>query len=310
MSDHHKFKIQRVSDPFDPNRCNATIPSTGQCHLLSVPGSHYCPCHGGNKALEAKNKANIYDMKLAEFRSRLTDLTNSDTIKSLRDEVALVRFLIQKHISSFETKSELITHSAAITQMILTVESLAQSCLTVEHSLDSVMDTEDAFGLAFKIIEYTMEKIDPTPEFVADITELLERFEHKALPQTIGNYVISRWADELKKFATQERIITLRDEIGVLRLITEEQLNACTQDYDLVVQSLPICSNIQKIQKLVESCHKLEKKIGLLLDEETAQLFAQSLIEVAGNHLDSEVLDYVSRRITTEDSSPTPAADL
>lgn len=101
----------------------------------------------------------------------------------------------------------------------------------------------------------------------------------------IGNYRLTKWQARLEEKAEQSEIKSLRDEIGILRVIMEEVLNKCQSDMDLILQSGKIADLAMKIEKLVASCHKLEGSMGKLMDKAAILQFASEVVEIIGEEL-------------------------
>lgn len=102
------------------------------------------------------------------------------------------------------------------------------------------------------------------------------------------NYKLDRWNRRLAEKADASGIKSLRDEIGILRIILEDRLNLCKDAHDLILQSGPISDMIMKIERVVTSCHKLEGSMGQLLDKQAILQFAQLVIGIIGTHVQDE----------------------
>lgn len=296
--EHHRYNLERISDEYDPERCRAVISSRGQCNLKQVPGSQYCVCHGGNAAAQAQRDSRIARYQAAKYQVRLDSLTDSNAVKSLRDEVAVVRALVQNHLTFGEANADhLLTYSPVIMRMIRLVETLAVSCAIVENKLKEFMDTGNALDMANDLL-VAVRSVSPDSGISAlvrdEVSEVMSLMYKSEANKTLSNYQLSVWLEQVTKFATTEKIVSLRNEIGVLRLIVEERLNRCKTAHDLLCESMPICDAIQSIEKLVKSCQKLEDATGLLLDEQKAAAFCDQLITIVGNHIqDSALLERI-----------------
>jgi len=289
LTDIHRFEITRV-DESHPNRCQAVISSRGQCWLKAVEGSKYCPCHGGNQS--ARDKNNLFRYRLASHQTRLDEFSDSTSIKSLRDEIAILRFLVQKRLEL--VGNDLLLHSGVLSRLILQINSLAVSCAKVEHSLDAVMEKNDLLLLSHNVI-MAARKFAPDPtvidKLIEDVTAMMDRLHRVESGTAPSNYKLAKWGDELSSYLSQERVVSVRGEIGVLRLLIEEKLNKCKDASDLLFETNSISTLVTDVEKLVTSCHRLEVSMGLLVDKDVALEFGQELILVVGNHIsDSHAL--------------------
>ena len=304
----HKYPIRRVEWEFDPARCQAMIPTRGQCPLVQVEGSDYCPCHGGNKAAEAAEKGRMHRYRAAKYQTRLDELTDANSIKSLRDEIAVVRLLVQNHLKfTDDDASHLLLYAPVIQTLVRQVESLSVSCAIVENKLKEFMDTGNAMEMASDIL-YAVQKVLPDSEISqsvqSEMTEVLAGMYAESHGGVLENYKLQKWVDEVSQFATTERIVSLRNEIGVLRIIVEERLNKCNDRHELLHHAMPISKTIADIERLVKSCQRLEDATGLLLDEQAAAAFTDAIITIVGNHVeDSMVLQSIINEYTSQSNA-------
>jgi hypothetical protein len=115
----------------------------------------------------------------------------------------------------------------------------------------------------------------------------------------LKNYRLQLWEQKVGDKAGSNHIKSLRDEIGILRVILEERLNRCKDATDLMLQSGPIGDMVMKIDKVVTSCHKLEGSMGQLLDKAAILQFAGEVISILGDEIqDEELLARIADRIT------------
>jgi len=104
----------------------------------------------------------------------------------------------------------------------------------------------------------------------------------------LRNYQLDKWNAKLAAKAESSQIKSLRDEIGILRVVLEERLNKCNDAMDLILQSGPISDLVMKINTVVQSCHKLEKQQGHLLDKQAILQFAQVMVGIVSNVLEDQ----------------------
>jgi hypothetical protein len=91
-------------------------------------------------------------------------------------------------------------------------------------------------------------------------------------------YRLMRWQDRIKHHAEHDQVKSLRDEVGILRMMMEERLNECQSSTDLLLHSGAIASLVDKIERTVVSCHKLENAMGQLMDKQAILQFADSVV--------------------------------
>ena len=98
--------MDRVKDPADPERCKAAAPD-GQCRNRAEPGSDYCHVHRGKSNVEEQDLA-LYHLTKAQYRRRLAELKGHEEVKSLRDEIALTRILVEERFNSIKNDADLL----------------------------------------------------------------------------------------------------------------------------------------------------------------------------------------------------------
>jgi len=119
--------------------------------------------------------------------------------------------------------------------------------------------------------------------------------------EAANQYRVEVWQRRLNEFGNVNEIKSLRDEIGVLRLLMEETLKRCENAGDLLMFSARIQSIASDIQRLVTACDRLEKSMGEMMDKPTALKFAGTLMEIVSSEVnDSEALERISYRILEE----------
>lgn len=98
--------------------------------------------------------------------------------------------------------------------------------------------------------------------------------------QQLRNYQLTRWRSDVERSANSPQIKSLREEIGICRIVLETTLNRCDSETDLMLKSHTISDLVSRIERLVISCHKLEDQMGNLLDKTQILQFSQELIRL------------------------------
>jgi hypothetical protein len=112
------------------------------------------------------------------------------------------------------------------------------------------------------------------------------------------NYQLSRWKNRVNNFADNDQIKSLREEIGILRMVMEEVLNKCDDATDLLMASHRIADVAMKIEKLVVSCDKLENRMGLLLSKRAVVQLAGEYVQIINNYVtDPDTIEQISEEM-------------
>lgn len=166
MSESYKDKIHKISSPDDPNRCQAGNNITGeQCinkGVLLPDGSYgkYCAIHGGVSEIENIKTAELKNYNLTKFRARISQMANSEGIKSLRDEIGIMRMMLETLINRCEDETELLISSSRISDLIDKINKLVASCHKIEGSMGQLLDKQAILQFAAEVVEIISQNID------------------------------------------------------------------------------------------------------------------------------------------------------
>lgn len=149
-------------------------------------------------------------------------------------------------------------------------------------------------------------KAIPGKQFCAvHISSTLRHEERKSQ----RNYRIAKYQARLEEFADNSQVKSLREEIGLLRMLMEEQMNSCQSQTDLLIASSKISDLVLKIEKVVTSCHRLEKSTGALLDKSAAIQLTSTFVQIIAEEVnDTEVVERISNRMISEIQNLKPSS--
>ena len=163
-----EYKWEKVALD-DPNRCQMPTRS-GYCYNKAVEGSQYCLAHGGYQGAKRIEKANMKNYKLAKFHERADELSESESITSLRDEVGLLRMLIEEKINRCTDKNDLLLISGPLSDLIMKSEKLVTAMYRLEEKMGQHIDKTKLVNLAQIMIEI-INKYITNPEVLDAIGE-------------------------------------------------------------------------------------------------------------------------------------------
>ena len=144
--------IERISYDADPERCQAMVPN-GQCINKRHLGSLYCLVHGGNKAGQAELIVKERNYLLGIWQARIDKKLASPDLKSLRDEVAIARMMLEVRLTHCKDASDLLLHSGAIADLITKIEKVVTSCHKLDTNLGQVLDKQALLNFAGRVIQ-------------------------------------------------------------------------------------------------------------------------------------------------------------
>jgi hypothetical protein len=111
-------------------------------------------------------------------------------------------------------------------------------------------------------------------------------------------YRLSKWQNRVGELADHEQVKGLREEIGILRVLMEEIMAVCHDSTTLLMYSNRISDLATRIEKLVNSCHRLEQSSGLLLDKSAALNIGAQIVELVSRYVaNEEALDAIGQGI-------------
>ena len=119
----------------------------------------------------------------------------------------------------------------------------------------------------------------------------------QANKQAIRNYRLAAWRVRAYEFAVSDILKSLREEIGITRMTLEYIINACQEPTDLIIRSDKISGLVDKIERLVLSCQKMEERTGALLDKTSVLNLADQICEIIGTVVPQEQLEQISNKI-------------
>lgn len=151
--------IKRVTDEFDPDRCAYLHPIKGQCINKCLPPSQYCLVHGGNKARQAEEKNKLRNYQLTKFSARAAQMSQGSSVKNLRDEIGILRMMLETKLNALESENDLIIQSSSVADLIMKINILVNSAHKLEIGLNEVLDKETLIIMAEQIVDVIAGKI-------------------------------------------------------------------------------------------------------------------------------------------------------
>ena len=104
--------------------------------------------------------------------------------------------------------------------------------------------------------------------------------------ESVRQYNLAKWQSRVNHFAGNDAVKSLRDEIGISRMLLENILNLCKDEHDLLLYSGKIGELVTKIEKLVVACSRLESNMGMLLDRTAALQLSGQMVEIITKYVD------------------------
>lgn len=111
-------------------------------------------------------------------------------------------------------------------------------------------------------------------------------------------YKIQRWRERVNELSEDTVTKSLSEEIGITRLTLEAIINSCETENALIMHSHRIGDLVSRVEKLISSCHRLEKSSGYLLDKGTILKVAGEIIGVVQRNVsDTNLVEKIANEI-------------
>lgn len=154
-------KLQRVG-PDHPEACQSNT-GNGPCCYKREPNSLFCAIHGGGASSAAGERRELQNYKLnSVFADRASQLSNSPRIKSLTDEIALVRTALETVFNSIKSENEMVLYVDRIEKLSTTVSKLITTLQNIQEKNKELLGREVVMSIFDQILEKIVQRVgDP-----------------------------------------------------------------------------------------------------------------------------------------------------
>ncbi len=162
-----------------PNRCQA-VNVQGQCRNLGIEllnGGYTANClaHGGNKQRDSQKALSLRNYRVDKWRAKLQRLGNTPDIKNLRDEIGILRLLMEERLNKCADATDLILQSGPISDLVMKIEKVVASCHKLEGSMGMLLDKQAILQFAQTVIGIIAAELEGQEEVIDKIaTRILE----------------------------------------------------------------------------------------------------------------------------------------
>lgn len=132
----------------DPRRCQS-ITGQGQCQLISLEGKVNCIMHSSKTEARLEK---IRNYQLTKYQGRLDKLVDNDEIKSLREEIGILRMTLETIVNRCQDENDILVNSNRITMLVTSIEKVVSSCHRLENAAGELLDKTAVIGFAQQII--------------------------------------------------------------------------------------------------------------------------------------------------------------
>lgn len=154
---------ERVTDPFDPLRCQSGH-SNQQCWYKAHNGTKYCPRHGGVAASpNAAIKKQRWNYRLGKWQAKVQEFASSPVLKSLREEIGILKTLLEETVVKCNDSHELLFASQSIVLLVNNIKEVIQASQKLEAQLGQQLSQSELFAIAEELVKVIIETV-PDPQ--------------------------------------------------------------------------------------------------------------------------------------------------
>jgi hypothetical protein len=107
---------------------------------------------GPSQATAQANKARrIY--QLSKWQSRVGELADHEQVKGLREEIGILRLLMEEILGVCHDSTTLLMYSNRLSDLATRIEKLVSSCHRLEQSSGLLLDKSAALNIGAQIVE-------------------------------------------------------------------------------------------------------------------------------------------------------------
>jgi hypothetical protein len=165
----NKFTRHNDSIHHPSERCEGTV-ETGQCPYNKIEGTKFCSMHGYNKPNDAVVTEIKRNYQLRRFKERVNDLADNDQVKSLREEIGILRMCMEEILNKCEDSTDLLMSSHRIADLAVKIEKLVVSCHKLESGMGMLLSKRAVIQLAGEYVQIINNYITD-PEIIESISD-------------------------------------------------------------------------------------------------------------------------------------------
>lgn len=151
-------KMERAKS--DEERCTEEY-KHGPCPYAVVENSNKCRMHGGHIAANAFERKQVHEYRVGRWEKRIREFAQSDEIKSIRQELGVMRMLLEETLNFCKDADDLMLHSTKIIAMADEINKLVITCVKVEDRLGAVIDKSAVINLGDQILKVIKDHVPP-----------------------------------------------------------------------------------------------------------------------------------------------------
>lgn len=105
----------------------------------------------------------------------MAELRDHEQVKSLRDEIALCRILIEERYNSIKDDTDMLAASSSINSLFLTLERLVRTTHTIEQNLGNLLTKATVIMLGQAIVQILTEELQHVQNYESIVDRTCDR---------------------------------------------------------------------------------------------------------------------------------------
>jgi hypothetical protein len=111
----------------------------------------------------------------AKYRQRYSEFAESDELRTLRDEIAILRMVMEERLNMIQNDSEMLASCGQIAALATTIEKLVKSCNQLETRLGSLLSKSSLLGVANELVQILIQELADLPNYEYLVDKISER---------------------------------------------------------------------------------------------------------------------------------------
>jgi len=149
----------------------------GPCKNEAPEGFQYCETHNTIEK-EQKERKKVFNYQLTRFKSRFEELSTNSALKTLSEEVGVLRMVLETCLNRCKDEHDLLLASTQISTLVNSIERLVMSTNKLDINLGQLLDRNKAIQLADEIIQIIVAEVqdeEAVAKVAAQITAAMNR---------------------------------------------------------------------------------------------------------------------------------------
>lgn len=147
----------------DPERCQAMMGNKQCCYkgmkLSNGTRASCCEMHGGARDQKIVESESLRNYRLTKFQAKLERHADSGGLKNLREEVAILRVIMEEKLNMCNDTNDLLLHAGMISDLVLKIEKVVASCHKLEGAMGQLLDKQAILQFAGEMIAIISDEI-------------------------------------------------------------------------------------------------------------------------------------------------------